>query len=189
MAGEQRPGGARAGPPVRAWPGRRLPPHECLATYVAQGAFFLESFARAYALALAHSADRPTLEAFADLLGGAVDELRLHSTYARELDIDLTTTRPSGATRAYTDFLVGTSALGGIALTCAAMTPCMRLYAHLGTSLSPPAQNDYDSWFLTYADPAFEQLARKLEALLDLHAPDAESVGATYRRAIELQIA
>lgn len=164
-------------------------PQEHFATYIAQDAFFLESFARAYALALAHSADRPTLEAFANLLGGVMNELQLHSTYARELGIDLTTTRPSGATLAYTDFLIATSALGGIALTCAAMTPCMRLYAYLGTSLSPPAQDDYASWFLTYADPAFEQLARKLEALLDLHAPDAESVGATYRRAMELEIA
>jgi len=43
---------------------------EIFAGYVAQDAFFLESFARAYALALAHSPDTPTLLALADLLAG-----------------------------------------------------------------------------------------------------------------------
>ena len=43
---------------------------EIFAGYLAQDAFFLESFARAYALALAHSPDTPTLLALADLLAG-----------------------------------------------------------------------------------------------------------------------
>ena len=43
--------------------------------YLAQDAFFLESFARAYALALAHSPDTPTLLALADLLAGVREEL------------------------------------------------------------------------------------------------------------------
>lgn len=164
-------------------------PQENFAAYIAQDAYFLESFARAYALALARSPDRGTLETFADLLDGVMQELRLHSSYAHELGIDLSVTEPSAATLAYTEFLLATAALGGIGLTCAAMTPCMRLYAHLGTSLAPPAENDYARWVRTYADPAFEQLARKLEDLLDLHAPDLESVRATYRRAIELEVA
>ena len=37
-------------------------PIESFQYYVAQDAFFLESFARAYALALAHSPDRETLD-------------------------------------------------------------------------------------------------------------------------------
>lgn len=164
-------------------------PRESFATYTAQDAYFLESFARAYALALARSADRESLEAFAGLLDGVIDELRLHSSYAQELGIDLAATQPSAATLAYTDFLLATAAIGGIGLTCAAMTPCMRLYAHLGTSLAPPAENDYAQWIRTYADPAFEQLARVLENLLDRHAPDPESVRATYRRAMELEVA
>ena len=57
-------------------------PREIFAGYVAQDAFFLESFARAYALALARSTDTPTLLALADLLGGVREELGLHSSYA-----------------------------------------------------------------------------------------------------------
>lgn len=162
---------------------------ESFAAYVAQDAYFLESFARAYALALARSPDRESLRAFADLLDGVMDELQLHASFAHELGIDLAATEPSAATLAYTDFLLATAALGGIGLTCAAMTPCMRLYAHLGTSLTPPAENDYTQWIRTYADPSFEQLARVLENLLDLHAPDLESVRTTYRRAMELEVA
>jgi thiaminase (transcriptional activator TenA) len=45
-------------------------PRTVFAGYVAQDAFFLESFARAYALGVAHSPDRATLDAFADLLAG-----------------------------------------------------------------------------------------------------------------------
>src|SRR3712207_7643856 len=41
-------------------------------------------------------------------------------------------------------------------LTAAAMTPCMRLYAHLGRSLSPETAGEYAEWVTTYADPAFE---------------------------------
>lgn len=163
-------------------------PRETFAGYVAQDTFFLESFARAYALALAHSPDRQTLDAFADLLGGVRGELRLHSSYATQLGIDLSAVEPSTATLAYTDFLLATAALDSIARTCAAMTPCMRLYAHLGTSLAARTDTGYVEWITTYADPEFERLAVRLEDLLDLHAPDPEAVRPTYRRAMELEI-
>ena len=57
-------------------------PRELFAGYVAQDAFFLESFARAYALALSRSSDTPTLLALAGLIAGVADELGLHSSYA-----------------------------------------------------------------------------------------------------------
>ena len=56
--------------------------------YLAQDAFFLESFARAYALAIAHSPDTPTLLALADLLAGVREELGLHASYAARWGID-----------------------------------------------------------------------------------------------------
>jgi thiaminase (transcriptional activator TenA) len=55
---------------------------EDFAGYVAQDAFFLESFARAYALTLARSSDTRTLLTLADLLAGVREELRLHASYA-----------------------------------------------------------------------------------------------------------
>ncbi|MDP9459278.1 MAG: TenA family protein, partial [Actinomycetota bacterium] len=151
-------------------------PRESFAGYVAQDAFFLEAFARAYALGVAHSADRAAMEAWADLLAGVRQELRLHDDYAARWGIDLAAVEPAPATLAYTDFLLATAALGGLGVTCAAMTPCMRLYAYLGQSLSGRSAATYIEWVGTYADPGFEALAARLERLLDLNAEDTMEV-------------
>ena len=163
-------------------------PRERFAGYVAQDAFFLEAFARAYALGVAHSRDRATLETLADLLAGVRDELRLHDGYAARWGIDLATVPPAPATLAYTEFLLATAALGDVGELCAAMTPCMRLYAHLGQALVPRATGPYREWVDTYADPAFEQLAVTLEALLDRVAADTPGVRRAHRRAMELEL-
>ncbi|SDD39365.1 thiaminase (transcriptional activator TenA) [Geodermatophilus telluris] len=163
-------------------------PRERFAGYVAQDAFFLEAFARAYALGVAHSRDRATLEAFADLLAGVRDELRLHDGYAARWGIDLAGVEPTPATSAYTEFLLATAALGDVGETCAAMTPCMRLYAHLGQGLVPRATGPYREWVDTYADPAFAELAATLEALLDRLAAGTPAVRRAYRRAMELEL-
>jgi thiaminase/transcriptional activator TenA len=102
--------------------------------YIAQDAFFLEAFARAYALALAHSPDRQGLRYFAELLAGVLEELELHGKYTEGWGVELTGVVPGEATLAYTDFLLTIAALRSIGETCAAMTPCMRLYAFLGQS-------------------------------------------------------
>ncbi|WP_369257246.1 TenA family protein [Geodermatophilus amargosae] len=163
-------------------------PREWFAGYVAQDAFFLEAFARAYALGVAHSRDRATLEAFADLLAGVREELRLHDGYAARWGIDLAAVSPAPATLAYTEFLLATAALGDLGEVAAAMTPCMRLYAHLGRALAPRATGPYREWVDTYADPGFEELTVTLEALLDRVAADTPAVQRAYRRAMELEL-
>ena len=163
-------------------------PRAVFAGYVAQDAFFLESFARAYAVGIAHSPDRATLDTFADLLAGVREELALHAGYAARWGIDLVGVEPLPATLAYTDFLLSTAFLGGITLTAAAMTPCVRLYAHLGRSLSAETAGDYAEWVTTYADPGFEELAVTLERLLDQHASDVPAVRTAYRRAMRLEV-
>ena len=164
-------------------------PREAFAGYVAQDAFFLECFARGYALGVARSRDRKTLDAFADLLDGARDELSVHAAYAERWGVDLARVEPAPATLAYTDFLLATASLGGIGLTCAAMTPCMRLYAHLGQRLAAQdASGHYQEWVTTYGDPHFEGLTARLEALLDEHAEDTTDVRTAYRRAMQLEV-
>ncbi|MCZ2837730.1 TenA family protein [Modestobacter sp. VKM Ac-2985] len=163
-------------------------PAELFAGYVAQDAFFLESFARAYALGAAHSPDRAGLDVFADLLAGVREELRLHEGYAARWGIDLAAVEPLPATLAYTEFLLATASLGGAGLTCAAMTPCMRLYAHLGQSLAGRSASTYAEWVSTYADPGLEELTGTLERLLDGTAADTPAVRRAYRRAMELEV-
>ncbi|ORB64744.1 TenA family protein [Mycolicibacterium tusciae] len=162
---------------------------EVFAGYVAQDAFFLESFARAYALALARSTDTPTLIALAGLISGVADELGLHNSYAARWGIDMAGVEPSPATLAYTDFLLASAATGGLGVTLSAMTPCMRLYAWLGTSLDAEVAGPYAEWVQTYSDPGFESLASQLEGLLDQHADDHAAVRQAYRRAMTLEVA
>ena len=163
-------------------------PAERFKGYVAQDAWFLEAFARAYALCLANGTSRNDLEAFAGLIAGVIDELKLHAGYAAGLGIDMTAVTPVAATTAYVDFLLTTARRGALGETIAAMTPCMRLYAFLGQSLArgtvAPA---YAQWVATYADPGFEALAASLEALLDRHAADTPAVRGNYRRAMALE--
>ncbi len=164
-------------------------PRQAFSSYVAQDALFLDCFARAYALALVRAPDRETLEVFADLITGVRNELRLHASYAREWGADRPTA-PLPATSAYTDFLLATAALGGVGQVCAVMTPCMRLYAHLGSRLSATGTGGpYGAWVRTYADQAFANLATSLERQLDRHATDDTVTAANYRRAMELELA
>ena len=163
-------------------------PIESFKGYVAQDAYFLEAFARAYAFCLAASTVRQDIEDFADLIAGVREELGLQKSYAARWQVDLSDVGPIAATSTYVDFLLHTARRGVLGETIAAMTPCMRLYAFLGQSL---AERDsaarYAEWIKTYADPGFESLAARLEALLDRHAGDSEPVHRKYRRAMELE--
>ena len=165
---------------------------ESFREYVAQDAFFLESFARAYALALAHSPDGEGMREFAGLVAGVLEELRLHESYAEGWGVKLGEVEPTTATLNYTDFLLSTASLKSVGETCAAMAPCMRLYAFLGQSLAEEGYdegNRYAEWIETYADEGFEGLANGLEVLLDRYASETPAVRAAYRRAMELELA
>lgn len=161
---------------------------ELFAGYIAQDAFFLESFARAYALALVRSPDTATLLTFADLLAGVREELGLHASYVAQWDIDMSGVQPAAATLAYTEFLLATASTGGLGVICAAMTPCMRLYAHIGTALDASTAGPYAQWVQTYADPGFEEVAALLERLLDRHGNDGPAIRRAYRRAMRLEL-
>lgn len=164
-------------------------PRRRFAAYIAQDAFFLESFARAYALALVHSPDTSTLLVLADLIAGVREELGLHATYARSWDIDMAAVEPLAATSAYTEFLLATAATRPPEVTYAAMTPCMRLYAWLGQALDADSAGPYAQWVETYAAPEFDGIARQLENLLDEQSSDTPDVRTAYRRAMQLELA
>jgi thiaminase/transcriptional activator TenA len=164
-------------------------PRECFQRYLAQDAYFLEAFARAYAMALARAPDRDGLHAFSDLIQGVLEELNMHAGYARRWNVSLNGVQPGSATAAYVDFLGAVSADQGAGDICAAMTPCMRLYAWLGQTLAArrPGRHDYTEWIETYSAPGFEALAARLESLLDRYADGASRAPANYRRALELE--
>ena len=133
-------------------------------SYVAQDAYFLDAFARAYAFCLAHGTSRDDLFGFSELIAGVLEELKLHKSYT-ETPAGLARRRDAAAGDAGLCRLpAGTARRGQLGETIAGMTPCMRLYAFLGQTLAKkdvaPA---YADWVKTYADPGFEALAVRLE--------------------------
>ena len=89
-----------------------------------------------------------------------------------------------------------------ISHVCAALAPCMRLYAYLGQTLAAAGygqseqakrDNPYAEWVDTYKTADFEGLARTLEDLLDKYAEQeqvqAEDLLPIYARAMELELA
>eukprot|EP00271_Cylindrocystis_brebissonii_P016094 TRINITY_DN39296_c0_g1_i1.p1 TRINITY_DN39296_c0_g1~~TRINITY_DN39296_c0_g1_i1.p1 ORF type:complete len:264 (-),score=47.46 TRINITY_DN39296_c0_g1_i1:246-1037(-) len=119
--------------------------------YVAQDAFFLDSFAETYKLTLAKipGKDVESRDVLHQQLKACQDELQLHTSYAEAWGVDLANfSTPSDATSAYTNFLAETagsesanpegaqsgeddSSMHATAIV-AAMVPCMRLYAFVG---------------------------------------------------------
>ena len=159
--------------------------------YVAQDYFFLESFARAYGLAVSKSRDKNTIKTLSQLLLGVSDELILHETYANKWDIDLTSNLIEPATKNYTDFLEEISINSSLIEIMCAMTPCMRLYSWLGKKLlNFSSDNPYKEWISTYSDMSFDNLAKSLENLIDEYDDnyDIEQINFLYKRAMELEL-
>ena len=159
--------------------------------YIAQDYFFLESFARAYGLAVSKSRNKKTIKTLSGLLSGVSEELILHETYAKKWDIDLTTNSIGPATKKYTDFLEDVSINLSLIEILSAMTPCMRLYSWIGrTLLKTISNNPYKEWILTYSDKNFENLAKSLENLINeySYSYDSNKVNFLYKRAMELEL-
>jgi len=158
--------------------------------YVAQDAYFLEAFARAYALALAKSPDREGIAVFKDLLVGVFEELTLHEAYAARWGVSLKA-EPRPSTSAYCDFLLRTASLEPVGHIAAAMAPCMRLYAFLGQQLMPKLnpESPYREWVETYSSHDVETLASRLEGLLDRFGGEPARLKQLYRHAMELELA
>ena len=116
--------------------------------------------------------------AFYELIGGVLEELKLHNRYAARWGVDLSNVTPSEATLAYTDFLQHAARSASVGEICAAMTPCMRLYAFLGQAVQARAHaTGYTEWVETYASPAFEVCGTFQPFLEALHGYEVLRLG------------
>ncbi len=166
-------------------------PKNIFQEYLAQDYFFLETFAKAYGLAVSKSKDKYSIRKLSELLMGVSEELILHETYAKEWDIDLSNNYIKKTTKNYTDFLDDASnRLSSIEIMFA-MTPCMRLYSWIGKSLyEEDFDNKYKEWILTYSDESFANLANSLENLIETNEEsyDVKQAKYLYKRAMELEL-
>ena len=153
--------------------------------YLAQDAYFLFHFNRAYARALTKAEDVETQATFHALIGGVLDELKLHASACERWNVDPSAIEVHDASRAYVEFLESLHERSMEELV-AGMVPCMRLYASVAKSFlrndgdaSDPGgarvveDSPYYEWFEAYGSEEMETLARRLESLLPETVEDA----------------
>ena len=161
--------------------------------FLSQDRYFLFHFNRAYASALARAPGIEQQRTFHALIGGVLDELKLHEDACARWGVDdgaLETIHP--ASRAYVDFLTALQSPDvPMDELVAGMTPCMRLYAALGRDYLERGLVAegcaYREWFDAYGGDEMEALAASLEALLPEDIAPGGCVEANYARAMELE--
>jgi thiaminase (transcriptional activator TenA) len=141
--------------------------------YITQDALYLGEFSRALAIAAAKAPDSMTLQSFAQSALAAVDvERTLHEHYLRLFGIDsviLGTVKPAPDCFAYTNFLLATAYHEPWEVLIAAVLPCFWIYWDVGCSIaeSASADNPYQAWIETYADPRFGETVQAVIATAD----------------------
>ncbi|WP_435361625.1 thiaminase II [Haloarchaeobius sp. DFWS5] len=161
--------------------------------WVKQDYVYLVEYSRLFALGAAKAPALDQLGTFAKLLDSTVnEEMALHRSYAAEFGIspdELGATEPSPTTRAYTDFLLRTAALGTFGGLVAALLPCMWGFNETGKRLAAqgkPDHEQYAEWVEMYAGDEFSELTKWCKDLMDEVAGDAnEAERARYRDLFE----
>jgi thiaminase/transcriptional activator TenA len=150
------------------------------AFWVRQDYLFLVEYSRLFALGAARAPDLATLTRMAELLvATAGTEMDLHRRYASELGISaaaLAAEPMAPTTRAYTDFLLRTAALGDYLELLSALLPCMWGFYEVGHRLAAagrPADLRYAAWIDMYSSAEFGELAAWCRALVDSAAAGA----------------
>ncbi|KAJ8760585.1 hypothetical protein K2173_015252 [Erythroxylum novogranatense] len=192
-------------------------PIEAFRHYISQDFHFLKAFAHAYELAEECADDDDAKIAISDLRKGVLEELKMHDAFVQEWGIDPTKEGTvSTATVKYTDFLLATASgkVEGVkapgklatpfertkvaAYTLGAMTPCMRLYAHLSKEIqaltgSEESSHPYKKWIDNYSSESFQASTLQTEELLDklsvsLTGEELDIIEKLYRQAMNLEI-
>jgi len=163
-------------------------PREKFVYYMSQDAFYLECYARAFAIGITKSPDNNSMKSFKALLDGTFEELNLHSSYSKKWGFDLDVL-PAEATFKYTDFLIRVASLEDIGYIAAATLPCSILYQYLGCELAKNYNVDtpYKDWILTYSSQDFKEGTKILEQILNEYACDNMRTKNYFRRAMQLE--
>ena len=161
-------------------------------SYIAQDAYFLEAFAKAYGMAIAKSPDKHSITTLSEMLCGVIEELNMHDSYFKKWNLNPDQYPLKKETKYYTDFLAETCFEGDMIVIIAAMIPCMRLYSWIGQKLiieSNLTKNKYIDWIKTYSDKTFDNLGIKLEKLMNQYYENKNinEITTAYSRAMKLE--
>ncbi len=153
---------------------------EVFERWVRQDYLYLIEFARVFAWAVAKSDRLESMAWHAAALHLTLNtEMALHREYASRFGIEAEelegeTMWPT--TRAYTDFLVRTSADGDLADLVAALLPCAWGYVYVAERLAEedlPSDQRYADWIEQYTSAEFRDAAAWLRSELDRLAEHA----------------
>jgi thiaminase/transcriptional activator TenA len=157
--------------------------------WVTQDYLYLKEFARVFAWAAAKADSLASMGWYAGVLDLTLNtEMELHRGYAARFGLtpeNLEATEMWPTTRAYTDFLVRTSADGDMLDLLAALLPCAWGYLWIARHLKEggvPEDQRYADWIEMYASDEFAEAARWLREEMDRLGP---SVTETKRRRLE----
>ncbi|KAK8487925.1 hypothetical protein V6N13_027100 [Hibiscus sabdariffa] len=186
--------------------------------YIAQDVHFLKASAHACELAEDCADDDDAKLAISELRKGVLKELKMHNSFVQEWSSsDCVKESPVNTTTLKcTEFLLATAsgkveglkAPGALATpfektkiaayTLGAITPCMSLYAFLGTEFrtlldSNEHDHPYKKWIENYSSESFQASALQTEDLLDkLSAPltgeELNTIEKLYHQAMKLEV-
>lgn len=147
---------------------------DVFARYLVDDAHYLRGYARALSGLATRTADP---DAAAMLAACAAEGIRaereLHATYLGPRGIDPSAPdapEPSPTCRGYAGMLEAATAYAPVEVGLAAVLPCFRVYAEVGSAVlakAPGAGHPYRTWIDAYADPAFARSVREVERHTD----------------------
>jgi thiaminase (transcriptional activator TenA) len=147
--------------------------------YILQDAIYLGEYARVLALTAAKAPDGRAVQWFG---GAAVEailvEQALHGRYLGEFGVDaaaVAAAEPAPDCLAYTSFLLATAQQQPWPVAVAAILPCFWIYWDVASAIvrDAAAQNRYQAWIDTYADPRFGDAVKMVIDIADQAAADA----------------
>jgi thiaminase/transcriptional activator TenA len=150
--------------------------------FVRQDYVYLIEYARLLSLACARAPRLEWMRRFAELADSTLGtEMEMHREFAATWGIgadELGYERATPTTRAYTEFLLRTAALGDFSELVSALLPCMWGYAELGRALAPRAEgNPYFAWIEMYASSEFAAQADWCRTVTDEVAAGLDDSG------------
>lgn len=155
-------------------------PEQVFARYLVDDSHYLIGYARALS-ALASRTAEPVAAAM--LAGSAAQgvavERELHASYLLPRGIDpqaRDAPEQSPTCSAYIGTLQALAAYAPVEVGLAGVLPCFRVYAEVGRAVLADAEqpdHPYRAWIDAYADPAFDESVRAVEAHIDMLAAAA----------------
>ncbi|QGM80646.1 thiaminase II [Otariodibacter oris] len=168
--------------------------------YLKQDYLFLFQYSRANSLGIFKAENFEQIFQAQQMNADLLQEIQLHIDFCKSWGIseqELFSTPESSACIAYTRYVLDCGIKGGLAELYVALAPCAIGYAEIGKRLSEQgsgANNPYQDWINTYADPEFQKSAQNLadnieKLCADLTASQLEKLQHIFNTATRMEMA